>query len=123
MKIKLIKKADIFIILFLVAVCAVMLVPGLFSDGEKTANIYKNGELIRTVNLTDVEKDYEIELDGAVILVEKNAVSFKEADCPDKLCVKCGKLRNSGDTAVCVPTRTVITVTDSQKGETDAISY
>ena len=122
MKIKLIGKADVFIIIFLLILCAVLFIPKLFSEGTLTAVIYQHGEAVETVDLSQVEEGYEIKLDGSVILVEHNSISFKSADCPDKLCVKCGKLIHSGDTAVCVPTKTVITVTGSDSG-VDAISY
>jgi len=121
MKRKLFGKYDLIIILLFLAVSSVLLLPKLFSDKKTTAVIYQNGKMIKAIDLAAVEESYEIELDGAIILVEKNAVSFKEADCPDKLCVKCGKLTRAGDTAVCVPTATVITL--SGNSEIDVVSY
>lgn len=120
---KLFGKYDIIIILFLLAVALILLAPKLFSNEKLTATIYQNGEAVRTVNLSETEKEYEIKLDGATILVEKNRISFKDADCPDKLCVKCGKLTRAGDTAVCVPTATVITVYSNGEKQVDAVSY
>jgi hypothetical protein len=120
---KLFGKYDIIIILALVAVALAFLAPKLFSTERLTAVISQNGETVETVDLSEIEESYEIELDGAVILVEKNAVSFKEADCPDRLCVKCGKLSHIGDTAVCVPTATVVTITGNGEKQVDAVSY
>ena len=123
MKTRFIRKADIIVIAALLFLAAVLLLPGLFhkSDSLK-AQIIKNGEIIDTVDLSQVEKSYIIDLDNAKILVEKDAISFAEADCPDKLCVKCGRLTRSGDTAVCVPTGTVLK-TVGNENEIDAISY
>ncbi len=119
---KLIKKSDIIIIALLLAICAALLLPRLFLNDKLTAVISQNGETVESIDLSAVNESYEIKLEGAVILVEKNAVSFKDASCPDKLCVKCGKLTHAGDTAVCVPTATVITISGSGN-EVDAISY
>ncbi|MBO4338849.1 MAG: NusG domain II-containing protein [Clostridia bacterium] len=122
MKRKLLGKADLIIIVLLFAIAVVLLLPRFFSDDKLTAVISQNGETVKTIDLSAVTESYEIKLDGAVILVEKNAVSFKSAECPDRLCVKCGRLTHAGDTAVCVPTRTVITVSGSEK-TVDVISY
>ena len=119
---KLFGKIDIIIILLLVAVSLLLLLPRMFSDKNLTAVISQNGKTVKTIDLSAVEGSYEINLDGCVILIEKNAVSFKSAECPDKLCVKCGRLTHAGDTAVCVPNATVITLSGSGN-EIDAISY
>ena len=36
---------------------------------------------------------------------------MEDADCPDKVCVKTGKIKNPGQTIVCLPHRTVIEIT------------
>ena len=123
MKVKLIRKTDVLIVAFLLVICLVLILPKLFSNEKLTAKIYQNGKTVETIDLREVSDSYEIKLDGAVILVEHNAISFVSASCPDKLCVKCGKLSHAGDTAVCVPTATVITVSGNSKKQVDAISY
>ncbi|MBE6836091.1 MAG: NusG domain II-containing protein [Ruminococcaceae bacterium] len=122
MKRKLFSKVDLIIISVLLAVSLAFLLPRFFKKENLKAEIFQKGEKLYTIELSQVTESYELKLDGAVILVEKNAVSFKKADCPDKLCVKCGVLSHSGDTAVCVPTATVITVSGGSN-EIDVISY
>ena len=123
MNIRFIKKADIVIVAVLLLIAAVLLLPRIIHKDEKlTAQIIRDGKVIETVDLSEVGSDYTIDLGDAKILVRNNAISFADADCPDKLCVRCGLLKRSGDTAVCVPTRTVITVT-GQSSEVDVISY
>ncbi len=123
MKLKLIRKADIIILAVLLAVSLVLLLPKLFSEEKLTAFVYQNGKAVKEIDLSAVEESYELKLDNAVILVEKNAISFFDASCPDKLCVKCGKLTHTGDTAVCVPTKTVITLGGGKENQVDAVSY
>ena len=36
---------------------------------------------------------------------------MEDADCPDKVCVKTGKIKKPGQTIVCLPHRTVIEIT------------
>jgi len=67
------------------------------------------------IDLDAVTEPREIKLQGhyhETILVEKGRIRFKEADCPDKICVKTGWLQEPGDTAVCLPNRAVITIED-----------
>jgi hypothetical protein len=123
MKIRFIKKSDIVIIAVLLLIAAALLLPRLLNKSDRLyAQIVKNGEVLQTVDLSQVAESYTLDLGDVKILVEKNAVSFAEADCPDKLCVKCGRLTKSGDTAVCVPTGTVIQVLGSGN-DVDVITY
>lgn len=123
MKISFLKKADIIIIAVLLIIAAVLLLPKYLKKSDSlTAEIIRDGKVIETVSLNDVKSDYIIDLGDAKILVKNGSVAFADSDCPDKLCVKCGLLERSGDTAVCVPTRTVVRVTGNGS-EVDAISY
>ncbi|HBE87040.1 MAG TPA: hypothetical protein DDW53_19330, partial [Lachnoclostridium sp.] len=36
--------------------------------------------------------------------------SITEASCPDKVCVRTGKIHRSGELIVCLPNRVVITI-------------
>ena len=36
---------------------------------------------------------------------------MEDADCPDKVCVKTGKIKSPGQTVVCLPHRVVIEIT------------
>ncbi len=49
--------------------------------------------------------------DGANILViEDGAAYMREADCPDKTCVRTGRIRHGGERIVCLPNRITVTV-------------
>ena len=122
MNIKLIKKGDILI------VAAVVIIAGLFvlwqsiNKNNLTAVITVDGEIIQTVNLSAKEEaviipDTEPEVK---IVAENGYIFFESAECEDKLCVSCGKLEKKGDTAVCLPSKTVITVAGS---DVDAVTY
>lgn len=119
------KKGDVIIILASVILCAFMLLPRLFGgDGKLIARVYENGKVTHEINLGEVSESYEIEISGAVLLVENGAVSYKNADCPDKTCMHFGKLTKAGDTASCVPNKTVVTLTKAKTdSKIDVITY
>lgn len=122
MNIKLIKKGDILI------VAAVVIVAGLFmlwqslNKDNLTAVVTVDGEIIQTVNLSAKEEKIIIpDTEPKVkIVAENGTIRFDYAECEDKLCVSCGNLEKKGDTAVCLPSKTVITVAGS---DVDAVTY
>lgn len=82
------------------------------SDGV-VAEIYLDGELVRKISLSDVDKPYTFEVEGGdgivnVISVEKGRICVSSADCPDGLCVKQGWRSGGVTPIVCLPNRLVI---------------
>lgn len=45
-----------------------------------------------------------------VIVVDEGSVYMQEADCPDKVCVRTGKISHTGETIVCLPHRVVVEI-------------
>lgn len=48
------------------------------------------------------------------IVVEEGRVYMLEADCPDKICVRTGKISHTGQTIVCLPHRVVVEITGGE---------
>lgn len=44
------------------------------------------------------------------IIISNGSVTVSDADCPDKLCVKTGKINRAGETIVCLPHRVVVEI-------------
>ena len=62
--------------------------------------------------------------DGYNLLVIEDGKAFiREADCPDKLCVKQRAIFRQGESLICLPHRLVVTVEDGEQGELDAVTY
>lgn len=119
MKTKLFKKGDIAVILVILVAAALFW----FFRTQQTdcleAVITVNGETVETIDLSAVKEKRIIELDTdpkVVIAAENGAIYFESAECDDKLCINCGKLSRKGDTAVCLPAKTVVTVSGSDVG-------
>lgn len=124
MNIKLIRKGDIILALCIAVLCAAIWGLASLDGGGLTAVITVDGSEYKTVNLNNVESGYTLELDtepAVIVGVDKGAIWFAGSGCPDKLCVKAGKLTHRGSAAACLPAKTVITITG--KGAVDAETY
>lgn len=113
-----IKKGDVLIILLFSALCVLLFLLPLFSGGSGlVAVVYCGGEKETEIDLSTIEKPFEISVGGCLLLVEKGGISFSGADCPDKLCVKSGRLSKNGDTAACVPNKVVVKIENKKEKE------
>ena len=54
------------------------------------------------------------------LVIRDGTVEVTEADCPDQVCVREGKIRWRGQTIVCLPHRLVVTVDGAGEPELDA---
>lgn len=122
---KIIRKADLIAICLLLAAAAVFFGMQSLGSDAKTAEIICDNEVIQTLDLQHVKEDYEIALpNGMIIAVADGKISVAASNCADKLCMQCGSLTKDGDTAVCLPNRTLIRVTGQpQDGTPDVITY
>jgi len=107
-----IKKADILIYLFsaLIAV-GVLLVMLFFRDkGDiKKAVIEADGKEYATLTLPCKHKEFSV--NGVTIVAEGEEIWVESSDCPDKTCVKTGKLDSVGERATCLPNRVTVYIT------------
>lgn len=87
--------------------------------GNLTAVVTQDGRELKRIQLDSVAAPYTIAVDGAyhdVISVEKGRIRFSSADCPDRSCVHTGWIDRSGQTAACLPNRTVIKLLGNTPG-------
>ena len=123
MNLKFIKKGDIIIVAVILLAAAVFT----FWNNSKTESVQAvitvDGETVKTVDLANIKEKITFipATDPRVVITAENGeIRFESADCEDKLCVACGTLSKHGDTAVCLPSKTVITITGSV---VDAVVY
>ncbi len=84
-----------------------------FADQSPKAEIYYYSKLVRTVDLGQgIEQWFSIEQNPNVIfhLFEDGSICFEESDCPRKLCIRPGRLKNSGQFAACLPNSLVLKI-------------
>ena len=84
-----------------------------------TAEVWADGELVRTLDLS-VDGEYRIETDRGwnLLTVQDGKLAVTAASCPDGDCVRCG-FRSADPPIVCLPNRVSIRFT--QAGELDGV--
>lgn len=123
---KLITKNDILLIIAIIAIIGIGFLFKNFSSSQLIAEVYYDGKIVETVNLTGKEEKKIItgENDSVVITAEDGKIYFEKSSCPDKVCVKSGELNQNGDFASCLPEKVVIKVSGAKQGnEPDVIVY
>lgn len=122
---KLIRPADVVIIILIVALSVATLV-GAFApkDDSLVAVVTVNGEEIRRIDLSSAEDEiFTLDTSPTVTLeIKDGKIRFIDSLCPDSTCEKSGFLDSHGDTAACVPAGTIVTVQGSDSSEIDAIA-
>lgn len=129
MNIRMLKKGDLILIVCIGIIAGLILAWNTFSSASSshhiTAVITQDGKVIKTIALNTVKNPEYVYLNKGikqVILAEKGRIRFSESECRDKICVKTGWLTKTGDKAVCMPSKTVITIVGDSK-QIDSISY
>ena len=116
---KIIVRHKSFILIFstIAIICAVITYFFITRTGGACAEIYSDGKLLYTINLNDVSSPYEIPIEyggkSNTVYIEKDCISVSAANCPDKLCIKSGKIKNNSYPIVCLPNKLVIKITDN----------
>lgn len=123
MNTKLIKKGDLAVIAVIVAAALIFAFFNYRNAENSVAVITVDGVTVETIKLASVKEKITIKPHAEIdveIVAENGEIWFEHSECEDKLCVAAGKLKNGGDTAVCLPAKTVITIMGS---DVDAIVY
>jgi len=95
------------------------------------AEIYQDGKLIRTIDLSDplVEETFTVSgEEGAYnkIQVKDGGISVIEANCPDLLCMHMGEIRTNSLPITCLPNKLVIQIKAgslSEEKQPDVFTY
>jgi hypothetical protein len=118
------KLCDIFIVAFLVCVTggiAFMVYAG--QHGEAYAHI-KSGQdelfyALATQRLVNVNGP----LGTTVVQIEDGFLQVLSSPCPEKICVKSGKIHTPGEWIACLPNQVLITIEGREPPDVDARSY
>lgn len=87
-------------------------------DSAQYVEILSNNEVVCKLDLNKEEnRSFRIEGENGwnEITIMDGTICVSDADCPDKTCVKSGKLRNENFPIICLPHRLVIRF--SEQGE------
>ncbi len=110
----------------IVVLCMIVLGIYVFWPKKKASevDILVNGTLIQTC---DLDKNQRIPIKTEdkvtnVLVISNHQAYMQEADCPDHLCMKQGKISYGGESIVCLPNRVVIQVVSPEKADYDSVA-
>ena len=106
------RKRDIILCIVLIAVgITCWLVMWFVLPAGNTADVYIDGKLVQTIDMT-VDDAYEFSTDRGsnTVVVESGKIRVSDADCPDKVCVNMGWKSRRGETITCLPHKLVIEI-------------
>ncbi len=125
------KKTLICIILVLVlAIASIASVAIIRSQGvdHPIAEITQHGQVIKTIDLTQVHEAYEFNISNPngsynMVRVEPGKIAIIDASCPDHVCVNTGYISDSLVPITCLPNELIIKIKASKSDSgLDAIS-
>ena len=102
---------DLILIAILIMLSFLPLVPNPQPLVPSHAVIKIDGLIIHELDLTE-EKIFVLEAGGGknILEIKNGAIRVLEADCPNKICIRCGAIKNVGETIACVPHKLLIEI-------------
>ena len=116
------KKKDFILIGAIVAVIAIAIaVLSLTKKDGDYVIVRVDGNEVAKYSLS---QDGEYSLNGGtnILRIENGKAYLVSANCPDNLCVKQGKVDQSGETITCLPNRLTVTVYSKTEGDVELVS-
>ena len=116
---KLITKKDL-ILLAIVFLCGII---GVFlmnsADTGKTVTIMVDGKTEENFSLDD---DFHKDFNGVSVCCENREVYVNVSNCPDKVCMRSGRISKSGESIICAPNRVAIKIGGKKVNLPDAMT-
>ena len=106
------------IVFFLFGSLLLLLFIGKRQEGSKVRVMVEGKE----IGVYSLSRDSEYSLNGGTntLIIKDGKAYMADADCPDKLCVRQGKIHRNGETITCLPNKLTVTVID-EEGEVDLV--
>lgn len=116
----------LFLTLFLLCSTAILWITHR-TQRTQIAEIYQDGTLIQTVDLSQINAPQTIPIYGEhgeenIVLATRGSIRMQSANCPDQLCVRRGSIKNAAVPIVCLPHRIVIRMPGDHDGGADAVT-
>ena len=118
-----IKAVDYLIFFFALSVIA-LISAQVYSGNSSSSQITISGVEGRWVYPLDQEQTVSIAgpLGETVVRIEEGTVRVLSSPCPEKLCIKTGRIEKPGQWIACLPNRVLITIRGRDTNQPDAIS-
>ena len=114
------KKGDLILIAVLLLAAGLLFL--LFHSGKAgaVAVVAVDGEETGRYPLS-VSGEFPLNGGTNILVIEDGTAYLREANCPDKLCVRQGKISLNGQRIVCLPNRLTVTIVGGEDAEIDII--
>ena len=90
------------------------------TDAYSEVEIQVNGGVYGRYRL---EQDQEIDVNHKnKVLIKDGKVRMEDADCPDQICVNHRAISRDGESIICLPNQTVVTICGGEEPEVDEIA-
>lgn len=110
------KKRDLLFALSLAAIFFILFLIIRGKGAGEYITVSLEGEAIGSYALTEKEQVIEIG-DNNVLTIINNEAYMSNAFCPDKICIKRGKISKVGEEIICMPNRVIVRVEGGGKDE------
>lgn len=112
---KFVKKTDGLILLAILVLCGAgwLFYQHEYGSTAAVAEIYYESKLVETVDLSQgVDRRFSIPENRNVVFHQfsDGSICFEESNCPDKICIRAGRLRTVGQSAACLPNRIIMKI-------------
>lgn len=103
--------------ILLIAAAAVGFLLLFSGQGAATAEIYRDGNLVRRIDLGSVTSPFTLDVgEGNTLEVEQGRVRMLRANCPDQICVHQSWSSSAAKPIVCLPNRVTVILTGGGSG-------
>lgn len=107
---RLLKKADIVLILSVVATAVIGFAAlSLFSKNGNTVKITQDS---KTVYEGLLKENTEIELSGNTVVIKDGCAYMKNATCKNQICIHSGSISKKGESIICLPNRVTVEISE-----------
>jgi hypothetical protein len=115
------KKNDLMLIgAILLVIAIIFAVTTLTKEDGAYVVVKVDGEEVGKYSLSE-DGVYELNGGTNILRIENGAAYLTDANCPDHLCVKQGKIDETGETITCLPNKLTVTVYGND-GDVDLVS-
>ena len=121
---KKIKRDAVLVLLCIIISAAVYFIINIYVKKDGAYAVVKvDGEIIRSLELN---KNTSVIVHGYqggsnTIVVDNGQVYMTDADCPDKLCERTGRISRTGESIVCLPHRVVVEIQGNTAERSDSV--
>ena len=116
-------RGDLVICILCLALAGALALPRLFAPPAAVLRITTPAQVIAC----PLDEDRTFAIQNVEIEIKDGCARVLQSSCPDKLCVKAGRLSRPGDAAACLPARVAIEVLgvrrQSSGSGVDSVAY